>query len=254
MCIFSGDITTVSSTHIFARAEGASQFLVYQMTYAATHELAMVLPLPVALPSTDRAVQFISLEAYPQFFADMHVGFPARGVGWAASTELSTEELVVHDVGQYEASYVPSLASFTRLDRRFQVPAHVWDRLPEYSDYGFSVFKLKPSANPQEVHPMALRFPRRTNQLLYFPTLHVHDGVAHAEAQFDHTLYCQADDLSEYLAEWLPSPQTAGHFMDISLASELVLPACHVWRKPISGLNTNTDSCVGSGAVFPKAV
>ncbi len=254
MCIFSGDISTVSSTHIFARAEGASQFLVYQMTYAASDELAMVLPLPVVLPSTDHAIRFISLEAYPQFFADMHVGFPTRGVAWAGSTDLSAEELVVHDVGLYEASYVPSLASFSRLDRRFQVPSHVWDRLPEYSDYGFAVFKLKATADPQEVHPMALRFPRRHGQLLYFPTLHVHDGTAHAEAQFDHTLYCQADDLSEYLTGWWQSPQTADHFMDISLASELVLPASHVWRKPISGLNTNTDSCVGSGAVFPKAV
>lgn len=254
MCIFSGDISTVSSTHIFARGDGESQHLVYQMTYAASDELAMVLPLPVMLPSTDHAVQFISLEAYPHFFADMHRGFPTRGVTMAAATDLAAEALVVHDVGLYEASYVPSLASFSRLDRRFQLPSHVWDRLPEYIDYGFAVFKLKASADPQEVHPMALRFPRRNGQLLYFPTLHVHDGEAHTEAQFDHTLYCQADDLSEHLKDWRRSSQNADHFMDVSLSSELVLPASHVWCREIFGLNTNTDSCVGRGAVFPKAV
>lgn len=254
MCIFSGDISAVSSTHIFARAEAESQFLVYQMTYAASDALAMVLPLPVALPSADDAVEFISLETYPKFFTDLHLGFPTRSLALSASTDLTESELVVHDVGMYKASYVPSLGAFSRLDRRFQLPSHVWAKLPEYNNYGFAVFKLKASADPLEVHPIALRFPRRNHKLLYFPTLHVHDGESHPHAEFDHSLYCQADDLVDYLTGWYQSPQTADQFMDISLVAEIVLPSSHVWRKQVVGLNTNTDSCVGSGAVFPRSV
>jgi len=46
MCCFSRPVEIVSDTNIFARADGARQYLVYSMKYAARSDLAMVLPLP----------------------------------------------------------------------------------------------------------------------------------------------------------------------------------------------------------------
>ena len=47
----------------------------YSMTISAREDLAMVLPLPVPPNSPERAVRFISLEGYPNFFTDMDRGF-----------------------------------------------------------------------------------------------------------------------------------------------------------------------------------
>jgi hypothetical protein len=191
MCCFSQEVGLVSDTNIFARGNNGSQFLVYQMTYTAVRELAMVLPLPVPPSSREDAVRFINLQAYPKFFEDLQRGFPSRSVFAAGAVMLSTPALKVHDVGKYEASFVPALDDFSRLDPRFQIPRHVWDKLPAYHDFGFAVFKLKPASDPQEVHPMAFEFPCR-NDLLYFPTLHIQDGEIHQDAIFDHMLLLQA--------------------------------------------------------------
>jgi hypothetical protein len=84
-------------------------------------------------------------------------------------------------------------------------------------DFGFAVFKLKPAADPKEVHPLAFEFPRR-NDLLYFPTLHIHDGEIHPNAQFDHMLYCQPNHgMEECLSNWHRSSLVADQFMDGSI-------------------------------------
>jgi hypothetical protein len=122
-------------------------------------------------------------------------------------SRVASNTLVVHDVGSFEASFVPTLADFSRLDARFRLPAAVWDRLPQYRDFGFAVFKLrgasrswseqlrlrKATPTPRNVHPMALAFRTRTTDEVFFPTVHVHDGVVHPTARFDHELYCQLE-------------------------------------------------------------
>jgi hypothetical protein len=98
----------------------------------------------------------------------------------------------VHQVGSFEASYVPSLADMSRLDERFRIPDEVWSRRPEYASYGFAVFKLKKGS--KTIHPMAMKFATATPRSLFFPTVHVHDGELHDRARFDHTLYYQITD------------------------------------------------------------
>jgi hypothetical protein len=44
--MFSREVDLVAGTSIFARGDGNSQFLVYDMTYSAAEDLAMILPLP----------------------------------------------------------------------------------------------------------------------------------------------------------------------------------------------------------------
>jgi hypothetical protein len=74
MCCFSGSVEVVADTKIFARSATGSrdgQVLVYSMTYAASADLAMVLPLPVPPNPSENAVTFVNLEGYPDFFRDM---------------------------------------------------------------------------------------------------------------------------------------------------------------------------------------
>ncbi len=157
MCCFSGNVTSVSDTNLFARsAVGDRQFLVYSMQYEADSELAMILPLPVPPAAPEDALQFIDLSGYPAFFADLRLGFPEpipRGAPLQRLGAPQAKALRVYDVGSFEASFVPQPADFERLDGRFRLPAGVWDQLPQYRDWGFAVFKLK--SGVRTVHPMA---------------------------------------------------------------------------------------------------
>jgi hypothetical protein len=210
MCLFSGPVLSVSSTKIFARISGRHQFLVYEMTFSADEELAMVLPIPVLDGSGEAAVEFMNLEGYPDLFKDLKRLFPvptsSRAASAPATLFLASGMLEVHDVGAFEASFVPTLPDFGRLDPRFQMDDAVWDALPMYRDYGFCVFKLK-AGRGKHAHPMAFSFPTRDPAKLFFPTVHVHDGQVPAEATFDHVLYAQLaqPDLYDY-----SNPQFAG--------------------------------------------
>ncbi len=238
MCCFSRPVKLVAKTKIFVgdQADGR-QALVYAMDVELGEELAMVLPLPVPRGSAEDAVQFVSLEGYATFFDDMAAAFPdtflaaqAKGFGLSRGAPV-VRTLVVHDVGEFEASFVPTRADFARLDPRFQLPAEAWDQLPQYDDWGFAVFRLEPSkgwfgkTKRQSVHPMAFTFPRRDPHALFFPTVHIHDGHVAPKARFDHQLYAQASPLLDALVGWAPSNGPLGERVDVGRARGLVDPA-----------------------------
>ena len=260
MCCFSGPVQFVSGTKIFARASNGRQLLVYEMEYGASRDLAMILPLPVPPGSHERSVRFINLEGYSTFFDDMNAGFPQRtkGFGGRASGDLvfleTATALKVHDVGSFEASFVPEMADFERLDERFRIDRDVWDRVPGYADYGFAVFKLKPSRSSR-IHPIALEFPRRDKDRLFFPTVHVHDGELHGTADYDHHLYCQGGDaLEPFVDRWDRSQSGAVWFMKVLRAKGIVLPHKFCWRRQIVGTFANVDCWVGPGEKLPGDV
>lgn len=192
MCMFSSVVKDVAETKIFVRrASRESQILVYSMQYQADAELAMILPLPKSLGTGEDAVRFIDLSGCPNLFADMERGFPkARSSSPHGRGTFGAPILRVHEVGNFEASWVPTLSDFSRLASRFRLPAPIWDRLPQYANYGFAVFKLK--AGNKSLHPIALEFQTREPYRLFFPTVHVHDGSVEPEALFNHSLYCQS--------------------------------------------------------------
>jgi hypothetical protein len=165
------------------------------MQYSADSELAMILPLPTPPNSPEDAVQFIDLSGYRDFFDDLHDAFPAyytKGYGSSLKRSRGVDSLKVHDVGDFEASFVPTLADFRRLDKRFKLPEGTFEQIPQYSNYGFAIFKLKPGADTK-THPMAFSFPCRQRQL-FFPTVHIHDIKVHEWEKFDHSLYFQGDN------------------------------------------------------------
>lgn len=245
MCLFSQSITDVSNTKIFARVEGGFQHLVYQMTYMADVDLAMVLPIPVPAFSKEDAVDYINLQNYPTFFEDIENGFRAEELSSPDKfgSALAFESLIVHEVGNFEASFVPSLEDFGRLDPRFRLEDKIWEKLPEYHDFGFTVFKLKRTRNLVNVHPMAFRFPTRLQEAIFFPTIHVHDGNLPTEAEFDHALYCQTDHFEELgNSGWRRSDQVARNYMDIPKTAGIVKEDLPYWLLGLRGQLPNNDT------------
>lgn len=233
MCCFSGTVSRVANTRIFARpTDHGTQFIVYQMEYSAAQDLAMILPLPTPPNTDENELRFIDLSAYPQFFQDLDKGFPvSRSVPTLGDSPQNTS-LKVQRVGSFDASFVPSRADFARLDARFRIEDSLWDQLPEYHDYGFAVFQLR--ADAHTVHPMAFEFPTRDAQV-FFPTVHIHNGKVDADEYFDHDLFCQAH------VGWMRSYDNAQSFMNIKLAQGIVTPDKRVERLTVRGVHPNSD-------------
>lgn len=244
MCCFSRAIRSVSNTNIFARAgEGHTQFLVYGMTLDTKEDVAMVLPLPTAPGAGEAAVRFIDLHDYPDVFKDLRAGFPEpQALRLSrAPTALAPASLKVVTVGNFEASFVPTLADFDRLDPRFRLPKGAWDKLPQYRAYGFAVFKLKPGA--AVIHPMAFTFPRAEAARLFFPTVHIHDGQVHRTARFDHALYCQIESAPK---DWGPSFGPAKTFVKVDQAHGVVDGERVCYQHKIVGQHPNQDIWLGA--------
>ena len=253
MCCFSQPVISVSATNIFARpAEDGRQFLVYSMTLNAKSDLAMVLPLPVKIGTDEKDVSFIDLSGYADLFSDLRKGFPVPKTkgDWhfsCSATRSAAPMLQVVRVGSFEASFVPTVKDFSRLDERFRLPQDTWDKLPAYRNYGFAVFKLKPGE--AKIHPMAFSFPRRDTKTLFFPTVHIHDGQVHPKAGFDHALYCQPSEHERLeVRSWRESDANARRFMEIDKAKSLVLADQHCYQKPMRGQLPNRDTFVSIAA------
>lgn len=246
MCCFSGKVDVVADTNIFARAsKDGRQFLVYSMKFKAGDDLAMILPIPTPKNSAEDAVKFINLEKYEAFFDDLNSGFPVpkskdapdRG---KKDDKAPPKKLVVVEVGKFVASFVPTIKDFARLDKQFRLPDGVWEKLPQYKDFGFAVFKLKkPEQDVQKVHPMAFEFPRDDKQVLFFPTVHIHDGTVPAKAGFDHSLFCQIAEMAPM--GWEESPGHADSFVKVKETQGIVTPNAHVYRKLMKGTFANKD-------------
>jgi len=217
------------------------------MSIEARGELAMILPLPAQVPAGEAGVQFIDLKEYPEFFSDMEHGFPVPVTQDHSShfgpvpASAAARPLPVLAVGSFEASFVPAVSDFSRLDERFRLDPGVWQKLPGYEDYSFAVFKLKSGA--MTVHPMAFSFPRRDPQKLFFPTVHIHDGKVHQSAEFDHVLYCQPR-ADEHLAvrKWAESYSHPANFMRVNKAKGIVLRDQHCYKREMKGRLPNRDT------------
>jgi hypothetical protein len=247
MCCFSKPVDVVADTNIFAReSKDGGQFLVYSMKFKSGEDLAMILPIPTPKASAEDAVKFINLEKYAAFFDDMRKGFPAKkdDSRGPAKDGAGGKNLAVVEVGDFIASFVPAVKDFDRLDKQFRLPEGVWDKLPQYKDWGFAVFKLKkPEKGQSKVHPMAFEFPRRDKKVLFFPTVHIHDGTVPDKAKFDHSLFCQVAS-GDAPARWDESDQLADQFLKVKETKGIVDANAHVYRKLMKGTFDNKDVLV----------
>lgn len=243
MCCFSRNVAFVKNTRIFARPLGGGiQAVAYQMSLGAPEDLAMILPLPVAGNAAKKPLEFVNLEKYDKFFDDLANGFPvprSRTLSNGPPTD-GANKIEVVQVGSFEASFVPTVRDFTRVDERFRLPEGIWEKLGDHADASFAVFKLR--EGEKKIHPMAFRFHVRDPRKLFFPTVHVHDGKVHETENFDHTLYCQVPVRGlRSLLDWEESPRTALHFTKAGLSEGLLDPNLHVHRQLIKGRHKNED-------------
>jgi hypothetical protein len=252
MCCILPCVERVTDTNLFARrTEAGSQLLVYQMKYEAQQPVAMILPIPVALPSQENAVRFIDLKGYPRLFHDLNEGFPiprlrnTRGELLKGAVDVA-RTLRVESVGDFVASFVPSPKDFARVDPRFKLPEKTFEALPEYKDFGFVVFQFKELGGTP--HPMAFEFPTRLSSQLFFPTVHIHDGQIHSKEEFDHTLYFQGDESNH----GTQSEGMAKNFVDITRTQGVVRGELSVRRIKMVGLLPNTDTIFETARRDPK--
>ena len=250
MCCFSGPVSSVTHTRIFARwlpgTRPVRQLLAYQMRYSTKREVAMILPIPVVPGSPEDAVKFLDLEKEPELFGKLEKLWPvpdrsgAKSPMPAVAGGYSRKPLLVIKVGSFEASFVPTQADFSRLDPRFRLEDKVWKKLPQYTDWGFAVFKLRKDATT--VHPMAFSFPNANpGNGLFFPTVHIHDGKVHAKEEFSHTLYCQTPSGYHGPKGWEESgklPASLGKIEDAGLVDK----DDHVYRRSLVGMLPNRDT------------
>ena len=246
MCCFSGKVTSVTETKIFGRfVTKDRQALAYQMRLDTPADVAMILPIPVVLPAKEGAVKFIDLSGYESFFKDLENGFPTKRKAWAYDSESppAAGALEVYSVGSFDASFVPAVKDFVRLDARFRLPEGTWGKLPQYASYGFAVFKLKKGS--QQVHPMAFSFPSAlaAKEQVFFPTVHIHDGQVHGKEKFDHLLYAQTWPQAGLRSRegWKESARLALEFTKPKESKGLIWDKGHVYRKHIVGLQKNED-------------
>ncbi len=249
MCCFSGPVKHVAETSIFCRmgARG-NQVVIYSMVLEAEQDLAMVLPVPVAEQRDEDSVSFIDLSLSPDFFPKLDRAFPRPKLRTSSSAPFASaldpgKPLEVQAVGSFEASFVPRVTDFERLDERFRLPDGVWEKLPQFADHGFVVFKLK--AGRTRVHPMAFAYPARDRTKIVFPTVHIHDGTVHPRADFDHSLYCQSES-SEVRMGWQESVALAAGYVNATRLRGSVLGDRHVYKRQIVGEFENADVSVAA--------
>ena len=257
MCCFTRPVVSVNNTQIFARLSGTgTQFLAYQMHYESAEQNAMILPLPVKQPSDADSLEFIDLKNYETLFGDLDSGFPYHhppsGFGCSATKDAADAfDLKVFEVGNYIASFVPSIADFDRLDPQFTLPNEVWANIPQYKHFGFAVFQL--AAGSLKPHPMALEFQTVTDEL-FFPTIHIHDGEVHQVEEFDHVLYLQHagldgrvheyenSDVEDKSTGFVRSKHKAAHFCSSDKSKGLIRDNLLVHRKILEGELPNLDT------------
>lgn len=121
MCCFSGKVKHVSETSIFCRmGERGTQVVIYSMVLETDNDVAMVLPVPVAGARDEEGVKFIGLSASGDFFPELERAFPVprsfvKG-GDPFGGAPAGRTLEVKSVGNFDASFVPRVGDFNRLD------------------------------------------------------------------------------------------------------------------------------------------
>jgi hypothetical protein len=255
MCMFTRPVNLVENTRVFARLSSSrkSQYLVYQMQYEAGEPTAMVLPIPVTKPTHENSLRFIDLSGYSEFFSDLAKGFPVIIDPYVKSAVIETThapQLKVFQIGNYEGSFVPNVADFSLLDERFRFSDAIWSKIPQYKNFAFVVFQL--TAGSLKPHPMAFEFDYEGKEI-YFPTMHIHDGVIHRREEFDHALYLQHAELDSRVGEYknfegydhttklIRSQATAENYCNMSTAQGILLGNLLIHKHVIRGKQPNRD-------------
>lgn len=196
MCIIQGDTRSVADTEIFCfpACNGRGQVTVYSnaVSMNSPGHNAMILPVPRGY----EMFQMIDLSGDTDMFAKLDSCFPSdqtmdsdgpRSRGLSANSQAPY--LAVQQCGSYEFSLVPSLRDFSRLDpASFQLSGDVGRLLQRQYPAGFAFLVCRITAN-KKFHPVGYLHPLAPGADLFIPTLHFHQGHAHGQPDWDHSIY-----------------------------------------------------------------
>ncbi len=208
MCIILAQVEHVNATKIFTcfTNDQTRQFLVYSNQVETNEDdNCMILPVP-----NPESVKFVNLSKYAKLFDDLEANFYKSrrsslnmyaSLSRSAAVESAERpRLVVHDVGAYSASIVPSVNDFDRIDTtHFTLPDDLEHILRTTYDSQFGYIVCKLTRGKHSYHPFAYSHAKHTSNLLFIPTLHYHPhgyGLAKAvDADWDHIIYSVGTDL-----------------------------------------------------------
>jgi hypothetical protein len=193
MCCFNHPIDHVHSTRIFVGTRNGQQITVYSAALVGSR-IEMV--LPVRSRGAEK-IEFVDMKSYPTFFEDCErASMPVTRAGKVMSagsrTAAAPGYLPVERVGDYDASFAPSLPDLKRADPRvFRLSPRLEAVFrPHYppDEFGYVIYKLVHSGT---MHPFAYRHAHTEGEPLFVPTRHEHghDGPP----DWDHRIYHQAD-------------------------------------------------------------
>jgi hypothetical protein len=180
MCCFSGPVTSVSGTKIFATmrvllaTDGErAQILAYEASVTTEASNAMVLPVPVREDVGAAGIALLDMSSVPDFFVVLfrlvEAGTPRLPT---FSAPFPQPQLKVHRVGAYDVSIVPTIEDFGRLSSLFRLelsgsPVGVGVSLGQpqgllqvfrqrYPGHSFVVCQLAPGK--VDLHPFGVMF------------------------------------------------------------------------------------------------
>lgn len=183
MCVLASP-ATVYTTRFFATRQGKQQILVCETKLQTLYKNAMVLPVPVHSP--DAHVELIDLSGNKDLFERLQWYFispPCFG-GPGGAPEI-------FQVGSFEATIARSVDDLRRIDARFRpMPGTLEAMRHHYPDHAFVVYQF--DTGKQWIHPFAFSFESRYPNHLFFPTLHVEEGLGvPAVTDFQYEFFAQ---------------------------------------------------------------
>lgn len=202
MCIILTHVESVSNTQIYVSSskKRTRQLTVYSNQVETHVKNAMILPVPNPL-----SVKLLNFSHYTNIFEDCREcfhyddGSMKNGRLYRSSLSASAEHrppLPVYTVGSYQASIVPSIDDFDRVNTQIlRVNPEVFKLLKDTYDpsFGFLICQLREGSH--HYHPFAYTHLIHKSKLLFVPTLHYHLGEKNVTSDWDHTIYSPMTDL-----------------------------------------------------------
>ncbi len=252
MGIFTRPVRVAGATNIFARAaKDGRQFLAYNFRYEAADDFALILPLPTPPETLPTDVRFIDLSGYDSFFSDLRHGFPEleREAEKVSLTDRIIEKVrdwLDIDPTRAAITFAPNPAALSHIADEFQVTPAVRRALDRFGATGCVCLKLTAGAN--RVPPLAIEFPRRQPDRLFFPTALAAGDVYEARASFNYHLFGQ---LPHCPPTWRSSTSSgderlrlARDWLKVDKSSGLLAPDLPIVWQRLSGLHDNLDAYV----------
>jgi len=249
MCLFNESVEEVHNTSLFACLNNARnrQLLIYSNSVENSNKYnAMVLPVP-----NPHTITLHDMTSASKFFPDLEKCFKppasyARSLG--AKHFDANSKLVVHDVGSYLISIVPSINDFSRLRTEtfdFNLSENLKTFLAHYDhNFGYLVCRLK--MGNVGYSPIAYSHNVLTPNELFYPTTHYHSDKAVVfydgmEGDWDHNIYAPNMEFVNMPVDSIDKAYVNPYFGNIKIGFDFPNQYNAINRVVVTGNHPNRD-------------